>query len=253
MEDIPPWPLIVERIDRNLSVLDDIGIIGLLIVLERKEEESCMRCRNRTDLPLAGILHDFCLANGVDLDTTEFWPSFTMYTCAQQLMMGKGPRQLIHPDQTPNEVGLVNGDKIVVAFHGVANPIRSDLSRIHLVIQQDTIAGMGKRMGSIVNAWVDPDRPIRTLLRNYAISRGTWNAVGFMLTRFHMRSSIQELHDEWIELSTIPEADERANMSWQEITDMRKTPNELELRYGDKIFASFDPIYRLRGPTYESF
>ena len=233
------WAIQTEPINLDLLVYEPTQKhIGLLIMPRNDPGGWLFKCRIRTSEPLSFhleiVCEEFLAENPPPVNSPQ--PFFFINTCYTELLKGKSPRQEISRTQSPNQLGLVSGDKIEIDFHTGMGP--AELDRFRLVIKQKTNThSRTKKIDSICMTELDPNLPISTTLRIYARSRGS-----FVLetVSFYMRTPVREIQSElrglkrgvWLRVS------ERAQMT-QKLIDTKKTPKELGLAHGDTITSLF--------------
>lgn len=126
---IREWSTRTENIDTGLCVYSPRGIgvedrILLLIVHNSAPIDSSAATLKQILIDPNSSLYKELREYGVEQGfiSGRHKMKFTMRTCMSELAKGKFPTQHIAPDQTPNQLGLVNGDKIEVEFYYSTRP-----------------------------------------------------------------------------------------------------------------------------------
>ena len=118
------WATRIQQIDHNLCVYErmEIGFQPPILLLIVHNSQAIIPSKQGLitqflidpNSPLCEILQRYGVDQGVIPGRHRM--KFTMRSCISELSKGTFPTQQIAPTQTPNQLGLEDGDKIEVEF-----------------------------------------------------------------------------------------------------------------------------------------
>ena len=123
-EIIRAWATRTQQIDHNLCVYErmELGLQPPILLLLVHNSQAIIPAKQGLitqflidpNSPLCEILQRYGVDQGVIPGRHRM--KFTMRTCISEISKGTFPTQQIAPTQTPNQLGMEDGDKIEVEF-----------------------------------------------------------------------------------------------------------------------------------------